>query len=116
MIFAGEILLAGAMTREELPLQAAYIASDAEVFPVDEQANTFFPKDNPCDTAAAIPLSLKEPLGFSLCALSLNSLIPAYAAQACDRYNPVFPSPLVVNAFSGNSGAISSLYLHTPLP
>src|SRR5579872_2028061 len=98
-----------------VPPAAQYTARLALVLPVLAQAARLAPTIRAWVNAAVMPLSLKEPEGFSpsYCRNNLPELRPTKAATASARWQSVWPSPMVMMRSSGANGN-SSRNRHTP--
>ena len=75
-----------------IPAFAAYAAREAEVFPVEAHPTTLAPSSLAWETPMVIPLSLKEPVGFSPSNLTKVFSTPSSAPRALVGYRGVPPS------------------------
>src|SRR6185312_15765500 len=87
----------------------------ALVFPVLAQAARRAPTVRACVNAAVMPLSLKLPDGFipSYWRYRPPGFSPTYAATPSDRWQRVWPSPMVMILSAGANGN-RSRNRHTP--
>src|SRR5207248_2430504 len=86
------ILPSGINTIDRNPARAAYAAIAAEVLPVEAHATHWNPRSTATDSAAVIPASLNEPVGFMPWCFANNQSTPAISAQRGISYSGVFPS------------------------
>src|SRR5512142_3085325 len=97
------------------PQAWAYRATEAEVLPVEAQAQDLAPTIMAWLNAAAMPLSLNDPEGFSpsYCRNRLSGFIPRCSAMARFCWRIVCPSPMVTLLLSGQRLS-NSRNRHTP--
>jgi hypothetical protein len=85
------------------------------VFPVDAQATHWKPRSMATDSAAVIPVSLNEPVGFIPWCLASSQSTPASSAERGISYSGVFPSRSVTTRSTSRTIGSSSRNRHTPL-
>src|SRR5947209_6636095 len=96
------------------PARAEYAAIAADVFPVDAHATHSNPRDTATDSAAVIPVSLNDPVGFIPWCLASSQFSPSAFALFGSSYSGVLPSYSVTTLSSGTIGS-RSRNRHTPL-
>ena len=74
------------------PARAAYAAIAADVFPVEAHATHSNPLATATDSAAVIPVSLNDPVGFIPWCLASSQFSPSAAADFGISYSGVLPS------------------------
>src|SRR5947208_2329005 len=89
------ILPSGMNTMDRSPARAAYAAIAADVLPVEAHATHWNPRSTATDSAAVMPVSLKEPVGFMPWCLANSQPTPAISAQRGRSYSGVLPSQSV---------------------
>src|SRR5579875_883401 len=102
--FPQAIFPSGINTRLFSPARAAYAAIAAEVFPVDAHATHSNPLAAATLSAAVIPQSLKEPVGFMPWCFASNQFSPSASADRDISYKGVFPSRSVMMRYSATIG------------
>src|SRR5579875_1561988 len=102
--FPQAIFPSGINTRLFRPERAAYAAIAADVFPVDAQATHSNPLAAATLSAAVIPQSLNEPVGFIPWCLARSQFSPSDSAHRGISYSGVFPSRSVTIRLSATIG------------
>src|SRR4030042_6357341 len=100
-IFPYAILPEGINTVHCNPALAAYAAKEAEVLPVDAQMTDLTPSSTAFVTPTVMPLSLKEPVGFSPSFFTYSWLMPSALPKRLHLWSPVPPS-FNVTIFAGS--------------
>src|SRR6266851_3020725 len=99
---------AGMTTVACTPAAAAYAARAPPALPADGATRCVAPSSTARLTATAIPLALKDPVGFTLSALMNSPRSPSLEARRAGGSSGVAPSPSVVTNDRNRTGSSSS--------
>src|SRR5712692_802353 len=99
---------AGMTTVACTPAAAAYAARAPPALPAEGATRCVAPSSTARLTATAIPLALKDPVGFTLSALMNSPRSPSLEARRAGGSSGVAPSPSVVTNDRNRTGSSSS--------